>query len=66
MIAARSLFSLANGSACTSKDYKQSHVLKAMGVSDEIAESSIRMSWGKDTMGIDMERLIEIIRNILG
>lgn len=66
MIAARSLFSLANGSACTSKDYKHSHVLAAMGVSDEVAESSIRISWGKDITSIDMESLIEIVRNILG
>lgn len=66
MLAARPLFSLANGSACTSKDYKHSHVLKAMGVSDEVIESSIRISWGKDIIGIDMESLIEIVRNIIG
>lgn len=66
MIAARPYFSLANGSACTSKDYKRSHVLEAMGVSNEVAESSIRISWGKGSVSIDMERLIEIVRNILG
>jgi cysteine desulfurase len=65
MIAARPYFSLANGSACTSKDYKHSHVLDAMGVSDEVAESSIRMSWGKDTDSIDMKSLIDIVRNIV-
>lgn len=65
MIAARPFFSLANGSACTSKNYRYSHVLKAMGVSDEIAESSIRMSWGKDTSDIEMEKFIEIVRNII-
>jgi cysteine desulfurase len=65
MIAARPMFSLANGSACTSKDYKHSHVLAAMGVSDEVAESSIRISWGKDIKDIDMDSLIKIVRNIL-
>ena len=65
MIAARPFFSLSNGSACTSKDYKHSHVLKAMGVSEEVIESSIRLSWGKDTSGIAMGRLIEFVRNIL-
>jgi cysteine desulfurase len=49
MIAAKPYFSLANGSACTSKEYKHSHVLEAMGVSKEALESSIRISWGKDT-----------------
>lgn len=63
MIAARPYFSLANGSACTSKDYKHSHVLKAMGVSDEVAESSIRISWGKDTQSIDTNQLMSIVKN---
>lgn len=63
MIAARPYFSLANGSACTSKDYKHSHVLKAMGVSDEVAESSIRISWGKDINSIDMNQLLSIVKN---
>lgn len=63
MIAARPYFSLANGSACTSKDYKHSHVLEAMGVSDEVAESSIRISWGKDIQSIDMSQLIRIVKN---
>lgn len=66
MIAARPLFSLANGSACTSKDYKHSYVLEAMGVSDEVAESAIRISWGKDIESIDMKRLIDIVKNITG
>lgn len=65
MIAARPLFSLANGSACTSKDYKHSYVLEAMGVSDEVAESAIRISWGKDIESIDMNRLIDIVKNML-
>lgn len=66
MIAARPFFSLANGSACTSKDYKHSHVLEAMGVSDVVAESSIRISWGKDSESIDMKHLLEIVRNFHG
>lgn len=65
MIAARPFFSLANGSACTSKDYKHSHVLEAMGVSDDIAESSIRISWGKDILSINMNQLIEIVKSFL-
>ncbi len=65
MIAARPYFSLANGSACTSKDYKHSHVLEAMGVSHEIAESSIRISWGKDVQSINMSKFLEIVRVFL-
>ena len=65
MIAARPYFSLSSGSACTSKEYKHSHVLTAMGVSDEAAASSIRMSWGKDTGEINMNQFIEIVKNFL-
>ncbi|MCL2249226.1 MAG: aminotransferase class V-fold PLP-dependent enzyme [Oscillospiraceae bacterium] len=65
MIAARPYFSLANGSACTSKEYRYSHVLEAMGVTNEVAESSIRISWGKDIHSIDTWKLAEIVKNII-
>lgn len=65
MIAARPYFSLANGSACTSKNYKRSHVLEAMGVPDDVAKSSIRISWGKDILSIDMNQLIGIAKSFL-
>lgn len=37
---------LSNGSACTSDDYRPSHVLKAIGLTDQQALSSIRLSIG--------------------
>lgn len=40
---------VSNGSACTSKSYSPSYVLKAMGVPDDIVNSCIRISWGKNT-----------------
>lgn len=48
MIATKQYCSVSNGSACTSHDYSHSHVLTAMGLSDERIESAIRISWGTE------------------
>ena len=48
MIAARGGCAISNGSACTSKSYAPSYVLRAMGVPAEQIESSIRLSWGAE------------------
>ena len=36
---------VSNGSACTSQSYSSSHVLKAMGLSDEASDECLRISW---------------------
>lgn len=45
MVALKGLVAISNGSACTSASYSSSHVLRAMGFSEEEAEECIRMSW---------------------
>jgi len=52
-----SRLSLSNGSACTSSSYGPSHVLKAMGLSNEIISTSIRVSWSDKTK-VDSIRLL--------
>jgi cysteine desulfurase len=52
MLATKQYCSVSNGSACTSNDYSHSHVLTAMGLSEERIESAIRMSWGNNVLDI--------------
>jgi cysteine desulfurase len=40
---------ISTGSACTSASLQPSHVLRAMGISDELAHSSLRFSFGRYT-----------------
>ena len=49
MLSTKEYCSISNGSACTSKSYEPSYVLKAMGIPVEQIEDSIRISWGADT-----------------
>jgi len=61
----RKLNSLAvsRGSACTSNLINPSHVLKSMGLSDELALSSLRISLGRNTTLADIEFAAEEIKN---
>lgn len=45
---------VSNGSACNSAATEPSHVLKAMGVADELAYASVRFSLGKFTTAEDI------------
>jgi cysteine desulfurase len=59
---------VSNGSACTSTSIKPSHVLKALGKTDNEAYSSIRFSLGKfnvkEDIQIAIERLGELINQL--
>jgi cysteine desulfurase len=54
---------VSRGSACTSNLINPSHVLKGMGLSDELALSSIRISLGRNTTLADIEFAAEKIKN---
>jgi len=54
---------LSSGSACTSASLEPSYVLKALGLGDDLAHSSLRMSLGRFTTEEDVDFAIEAIRN---
>lgn len=49
------------GSACASGSGRPSHVLKAIGLSDQDAKSSIRLGWGRYTTKEDLETAAKTI-----
>ena len=52
---------VSTGSACAARDLKASAVLLAMGITEEIAHSSIRFTLGKYTTASEINRVIKIL-----
>ena len=55
-------FALSNGSACTSQIIENSHVLKAMGFSDNECNQTIRISISKETTEIQLKELVDSLK----
>jgi cysteine desulfurase len=59
---------LSSGSACTSAAIQPSHVLRALGLSDEAAHSSLRFGLGRFTTEEEVDfvadRLIDVVRKL--
>ena len=52
---------VSSGSACTSGATEPSHVLKAMGVPPEMAQGSVRFSFGRSNKEDDVEYVVDIL-----
>jgi cysteine desulfurase len=52
---------LSSGSACTSASLEPSYVLRAMGLNDELAHSSLRMTIGRFTTEQEVDYVVELI-----
>ena len=56
---------ISSGSACTSSSLEPSYVLRALGLSDELAHSSLRFSIGRFTTENEISRAIELIHSVI-
>lgn len=65
IVALKDMIAISNGSACTSSSYTPSHVLKAMGMTDDQANSCVRISWCHLTPTVDWGAVAERIRRLM-
>jgi cysteine desulfurase len=54
---------VSSGSACTSASLEPSYVLRALGLNDELAHSSLRFSFGRFTTEADVDSAVKQLRS---
>lgn len=61
MMNVNQVIAVSSGSACTSASLEPSHVLRAMGMSDDLAHAAIRFSLGRFNTEAQIDRTIEAV-----
>jgi cysteine desulfurase len=63
MIMALKNLAVSSGSACTSSSLEPSYVLRALGITEDLAHTSIRFGFGRFTLEEEIDYAIELIIN---
>jgi len=63
MLSLKELVAVSNGSACTSRSYEPSHVLRAMGLFDERIIGAVRWSWCPLSQEPDWAEVVRALRS---
>ena len=58
------VIAISSGAACTSQSYTCSHVLGAMGVADQAAAGTVRLSWCHMTGDVDWAECVRAVRRL--
>jgi cysteine desulfurase len=68
LLVALSDIAVSTGAACTSAKFEPSHVLRAMGASEDLAQSSLRFGLGRfnteEEVDYVRERVVETVRSL--
>lgn len=64
IVALKDLVAISNGSACTSASYTPSHVMLAMGQSEDEANEALRFSWCHLTDDVDWDEIARRIKSL--
>ena len=65
IIVLKDVAELSTGSACTSEAFTPSHVLTAMGASDDEAKRVARLSWGPNTDPSIFQSIVKTIKETI-
>jgi cysteine desulfurase len=57
--------SVSSGSACAVGSLEPSHVLKAMGLPDDLARAAVRFSFGEQTTDADVEAILDVLPKLV-
>lgn len=64
LVALKGVLAVSNGSACTSHSYAPSHVLQAMGLSQERIAGALRFSWSHATPDVPWHEVVSRLASL--